>query len=143
MGFFLDTRGEHLYEQCSKSWYIYMQAPSRCRSLNYHPIPRQIPADDVPTNLQYAKVIQAGNLIMVNGMADIKEEDEESIMYQDDDMVGMHKWGIQLENHGNIQTVIAAINNDIAVAVSDGSFQEQASPAAWTIESETKQHQIL
>jgi len=49
-------------------------------------------------------------------------------------------WGIQLETHGQEQTVVEAIKQGQAVAVSNGSFQEQAGSAAWTIKSTTKQN---
>jgi len=55
----------------------------------------------------------------------------------------MDRWGIQIEMHIDIQIVLEAISAGMAVAISDGSFQEQAGSVAWTIESTTKQHQIL
>jgi len=51
-------------------------------------------------------------------------------------------WGIQLETQGQEQRVVEAIQQGTTVAVSDGSFQDQAGLVAWTIKSDTKQHQI-
>jgi len=44
---------------------------------------------------------------------------------------------------GNEDILINAIRQGIALAVSDGSFQNQAGAAAWTIESETKENRIV
>jgi len=89
-----------------------------------------------PSNLLYAKVILAQNTITVNGAAEIdtrqpQQHNPISKVYQD--------WGIQVEVQGLEQLLVEAIKHGQAVAVSNGSFQEQAGSAAWTIKSTTKQ----
>jgi len=49
---------------------------------------------------------------------------------------------IQLETHGQELILVEVIRQGKVLAVSDGSFQDQASLEAWTIESKNKQHHI-
>jgi len=82
---------------------------------------------------------------MVNGSADIEEtqkpELEDNNLEQGQN--GMAQWDVQLDTQGNEQVLVKAIMSGIAVAVSNGSFQDQAGAVVWTIESQTKANRIL
>jgi len=94
-------------------------------------------ADDKPKHLQHAKVIMTKDTITVNGAADIEQRHPPPANHQQE---AFRDWEITMEIQGQEQIVVDAITNSHAVTVSDGSFQEQAGLAAWTIESQTQHH---
>jgi len=50
----------------------------------------------------------------------------------------MTDWGISIKIEGNKEELIEAIRQGMAIAVSNGSFQNQVGSVAWTIKSATK-----
>jgi len=53
------------------------------------------------------------------------------------------QWGIQHEIHGSMEQLAEAICKGTAIAISDGSFQDQQGVAAWTIKGYNNSNQIL
>jgi len=104
----------------------------------YHSNPRLIQEGDKPNNPHYAKIHNNGLMIILKGAAPINRTLEEQPKTKVEE-----EWGIQIKLEGQEEMVIEAIRQGIAVAVSDGSFQNQAGMAAWTIKSVTKANQIV
>jgi len=52
-------------------------------------------------------------------------------------------WGIRMKLQGTEEEVLKALRSHHVVAVSNGSFQDQAGAEACTIESDTKLHWLL
>jgi len=106
--------------------------------LMYHSNPRTIPTDEKPNHPYYAKIHKKGQVIILNGAAPITSTTE---AYPETTVI--EEWGIQIQLEGQEESVLEAIRRGVAVAVSDGSFQNQAGVAAWMIESETKANRIV
>jgi len=137
--FFFFSNSDHLLEHQDKQWFCYTRAPSQRQTLIYHQTARLIAADNKPRHLQYAKVIMTKDTITVNRAADIKQQQPLQANHQQE---LFYEWGIATETQGQEHIVVEAITNGYAVAVSNGSFQEQVGLAACTIESQTHHHRI-
>jgi len=77
---------------------------------------------------------------MVTGTNIIKEED--TTTYEEDNKFDTG-WGVSTACHGDMIQLANTIIKGQAVAVSNGSFQEQHGSVAWTIEGTSSQHQII
>jgi len=114
--------------------------PGKTRTLSYHSTLRSIPEQDIPTHLHRAQIHNTGQKIILQGAAPINTTIEDGVSKTTQ---VEEEWGIQTRLEGNENILINAIQQGIALAVSDGSFQNQAGAAAWTIESETKENRIV
>jgi len=114
--------------------------PGKTRTLTYHSTPHLIQDSDKPTNPHHAIIHNNGQKITLKGAAPINKPQRELSTPQTN---VEEEWGIQIQLEGNEEIIIEAIWHGTAIAVSDGSFQNQAGAAAWTIKSATKEHRIV
>jgi len=95
---------------------------------------------EIPHNRWRVQIRRTHQTITITGAAPIDMRKQPMTM-GDDQLMG--QWGIQRNIHGSREQLVEAICQGIAVAVSNGSFQDQQGAAAWTIEGYDKNNQIL
>jgi len=95
---------------------------------------------EVADNMWRAQVSIKHEVFTVMGRAPIEQVQTLTQMMEEDfDLV----WGITNEQQGNPANLEEAIITGVAIAVSDRSFQDSNSLAAWTIEGRNQEHCIL
>jgi len=95
---------------------------------------------EVPRNQCKANVIKSQTMITVTGMDAI---DQDTIVPNDAETKLDTEWGITITQHREMAMLQEAVITGQAVAVSDGSFQDQCRSAAWTIEGMTSTYHIV
>jgi len=80
------------------------------------------------------------DIITVIGRAPIEQPQTLTMMEEDAFELD---WGIINKQHSNLANLEEAITTGVAIAVSDGSFQDSNGLAAWTIKGRNQHHHIL
>jgi len=120
-------------------WYIYTKIPSQSRQQRFHEEARALLANEVKDNMWRVKVSIKTNVITVIGKAPIEQHSISTTTEEDATEVD---WGITNVQQGDLTQLEEAIKKGVAVAVSDGSFQDSKGSAAWTIEGRNQAHRI-
>jgi len=139
-GFFLDPIANHQYKRQDDKWFIFTRMPGKTRTLSYHRTPRSIQEHDKPSHLHRAQIHNTRQKIILQGAAPINTTTEDGVRQT---TKVEEEWGIQTQLEGNEDILINVIWQGIALAVSNGSFQNQAGAAVWTIESATKENRMV
>jgi len=88
-----------------------------------------------------ATVYKHGQLITLMGYGRIDPEKQANQIYTFKPF--WTRWKCHLMTEENMADLIQAIYNGQAVAVSDGTFKDQAGAVAWMIEGHMAEHQLL
>jgi len=139
-GFFLEKDSEHLFQRQQEKWFIYTKIPSWQRQLNFHNASWPVTEHNIPHNCWRAQIRRTQHTITITRAAPIDMK-KQPMTTGNDLLKG--QWGIQHEIQGSREQLAEAIHKEIAIAVSNGSFQSQQGAAAWMIEGYNKNNQIL
>jgi len=139
-GYFLEKEGNHLLQCKQEKWFIHTKIPSHHHQLNFHKAMCHVAEQEVPHNRWKAQIRTTKQSITIMGAALINTEP--TPQNQDKDQLDM-QWGIQHKIHGDMKKLEEAIRQGTAIAISDGSFQNQQGMAAWMIEGHDSSNQIL
>jgi len=139
-GYFLEKDGKHLFQRLHKKWFIYTKIPSWWWQLNFHHALQPVIEHDVPHNCWRVQIRRTQHTITITRAAPIIMK-KQPMTTGDDQLEG--QWGIQHKTQGSREQLAEAICKGKAIAVSDGSFQDQQGAAAWMIEGYDKNNWIL
>jgi len=140
-GWFTTADRLQLYKQVNHEWFSFTPLPvrRRLRTFTITPIPMQ--KQRVPSPLMRATVFQHGSSATITGYGPIRQDRHDSRP------TPMEAFWIQqqclLTEEGDLEKLFQAIFSGTAVAVSGGSFKDQAGAAAWTIEGPTAANRIV
>jgi len=99
-----------------------------------------VPSDSIPRQLARSTIYLHGKVITVSGYGIIDNGNSTSTEDQVNQLWEEGECITKLE--GDIVVLIDAIKQGIAVAVSDGSFQDQRGAAAWTIKGSSAANRL-
>jgi len=110
------------------------------RIQTFHVAPRLIDTADAPTDREWASVYLQSTTVTLTGHGPIepRPRNPQSSRFTSFWDTWQCKYGVE----GDPNNLCKAIQQAYAVAVSDGSFQDGAGVAAWTIKSKTAECRI-
>ncbi len=132
--------GDHLYRLDATGWASFTPIPTRRRKRTFHATPRAMTTDEIPIHLAKATVYSNGTTITVTGSGPI--DYSQRMQQQHSSKEFWNSWNCEYRLEGSAQELKQAIEQGVAVAVSDGSYQLEAGAAAWTIEGCTAENRI-
>jgi len=116
------------------------QNPKPKLTIRFHRTTHKLPEQEVADNIWQVQVCTTKDAITITRMAPIDKFQTLTTM---DDATFELDWGITHEQHGDPAHLEVAIKAGVAIAVSNGSFQDSNRLAAWTIEGRDQHHCLL
>jgi len=116
--------------------------PRQSRTQLFHWIGEAAPETPAWLDLRIASATPQGEKIALTGIgtsAGITQTTLLNWVQKLEQMLLGTEWQLSISHHGSLDNIRCAINTNTALAVSDGSFQDQCGACAWIIEGETSE----
>jgi len=137
---FMSPGRDKLYHQHLLEWTTYSLVPWHNRTKSFHDMLCQIPKEDIPKEMVKAMLYKHGSILMVTGYDQIELRDTQQTP-SPTKRLWMECWCEQ-QLVGEEDILVQAIQQGLAVEVSNRPFQEQQGVAAWTIEGKSLEHKL-
>jgi len=133
-----------LYHSMSTSLTRHSMIPRQSRTHYFHGKGDQIEEKEIPTGAKVVMVAKIGMWLMLTGIGEmVTTPKHTSNAWQKMETTTLGtEWNLQIKSTGSMDKIREAIQAKKAIAVSDGSYQNDTGACAWIIEGLSSEHCI-
>jgi len=134
---------EELFSVANRKWFVHTKNLTCQRTRTFLFKKQPVPRCQIPAKYHQAMVQEKDRNVIITGHADFSDYQSTQTTWDSYSNTQDNHWTTHMRAEGQVQQLVqVAIQQHQTMAISNGSFMNQAEAAAWLIKGNSSEHHI-